>query len=50
MRLNDHFYVDGNEYIRTGNYTLKQRKSTELSSAAFDIKPIDGISKNWAIG
>ncbi len=50
MRLHDSFYVDGAEHIRTGNYTLKQRKSTELSSAGFDIKPIAGVSKNWAIG
>jgi hypothetical protein len=50
MRLHDQFYINNSPYIREGTYTMKQRKSTELSSAAFNVKPLVGLSKNWAIG
>ncbi|HWB65018.1 MAG TPA: hypothetical protein VG603_15980 [Chitinophagales bacterium] len=49
LRLHDHFYIDGEEYIKEGGYALKQRKSTELSAAAFSAKPIAGVGKNWAL-
>ena len=49
MQINDTFTINGETYIRDGNYAIKQRKSTELAPAAFDVKPIQGISKNWNI-
>jgi len=49
MMINDNFAVDGAAYIRNSSYSLKMRKSTELSPATFDIKPVQGISKNWNV-
>ena len=50
MRINDNFNINSLPYMRDGNYAIKQRKSTELSSAAFSVKPVLGIGKNWPIG
>ena len=49
MQINDTFAINGQTYLRDGNYAVKLRKSTELAPAAFDVKPTQGISKNWNI-
>ena len=49
MQINDSFEIGGATYIREGTYAVKHRKSTELAPAQFDVKPIQGISKNWNI-
>lgn len=49
MRIHDTFKINNAPCIRTGSYALRQRKSTELSSSAFSVKPVTGIGKNWAL-
>ena len=49
MQINDQFTINAAPFIRDGTYAVKHRKSTELAPATFDVKPIQGLSKNWNI-
>jgi hypothetical protein len=48
MRLNDTFTIDGNEYIATGNYEYKTRKTSELAQADFSVVDTNGIASNYS--
>ena len=48
MRLNDTFTIDGSEYIASGNYEYKTRKTSELAQSSFTVKDVDGIASNYS--
>ena len=48
LRLTDIFTIDGTEYVRTGDYGLKGRKSSDLLQATFNVKPADGLVANYS--
>jgi hypothetical protein len=48
LRLHDIFQVDGVEYVRTGDYGLKTRKSSDLLQANFNVKPAQGLLANYS--
>lgn len=48
MRLNDTFLIDSSEYVRSGDYELRTRKSSDLMQATFSVKDKDGIASNYS--
>jgi len=48
MRLNDTFKIDLVEYVRSGDYELRTRKSSDLMQSTFSVKEKTGISNNYS--
>lgn len=48
LRLHDIFQIDTVEYVRTGDYGLKVRKSSDLLQANFNVKPAQGLLANYS--
>ena len=48
MRLHDLFEIDGVEYVASGDYDLRGRKTSQLKQAIFSVKDADGISSNYS--
>lgn len=48
MRLHDIFKIDGTEYVRSGEYGFKPRKTSKLAQASFNVKDKTGIANNYS--
>lgn len=47
LRLHDIFQIDGSSYIKSGNYDLNRRRSSDNSQAVFTVKEQQGVSSNY---
>lgn len=48
MRLNDNFFIDGEQYISSSDYDLRGRKTSKLKQSVFNVKDRVGISSNYS--
>lgn len=48
LRLHDIFQIDGYSFVRSGNYDLNRRRSSDNSQAIFTVKEQDGVSSNYS--
>lgn len=48
LRLHDIFQIDSIDYVRSGNYDLNRRRSSDNSQAIFTVKEQDGVSSNYS--
>lgn len=48
LRLHDIFQIDGYSFVRSGNYDLNRRRSSDNSQAIFTVKEQQGVSSNYS--
>lgn len=48
IRLTDTFTIDGSDYVASGDYSLKVRKTSDRMQADFSIRDKQGLSANYS--
>jgi len=48
LRLHDVFEIDDTAYVRSGNYDLNRRRTSDNSQAVFAVKEQVGVSSNYS--